>query len=179
MHGTRPLLWLSSLAALTLLTQCNSFRSDCEAIALREQAIAQEPAGDYYIGRRYYVPTTRFWGYVRKPGQSWSTAKLVIVDESCAYAPDRGLEPPLKNAIFGTDNNVEYYLTGEFLADEAYEPNSNQVLPVFQARSYKVKDAKPGFLFRPSEEYNPSYVTLVPQLMPAPSACAAAMQGAR
>src|SRR5947208_4967297 len=33
------------------------------------QQIAAEPTGDYYIGRRYYKPDYKFWGYVRKPGQ--------------------------------------------------------------------------------------------------------------
>jgi len=32
------------------------------------QHIAAEPAGDYYIGRRYYKPDYKFWGYVRRPG---------------------------------------------------------------------------------------------------------------
>ena len=32
------------------------------------QQIAAEPTGDYYIGRRYYKPDYKFWGYVRKAG---------------------------------------------------------------------------------------------------------------
>ncbi len=168
----RPLFTiLAVFVSAMLLTQCHSFRSDCAAIAEREQAIAQEPAGDYYIGRRYYVPTTRFWGYLRRPGQSWSTAKLVIMDESKTLCPDRGYEPPLANATFGTDANVEYIITGDYLAEEAYEPNSNQVLAVFQARSYQVRDTKPGFLFRPSEPYSSTYVSLFPSLMPNPADC--------
>ena len=55
-------------AACLTLCQCSPLRSDCEAIAKREAEIAQEAPGDYYIGRRYYIPYTRFWGYVRKPG---------------------------------------------------------------------------------------------------------------
>ena len=38
------------------------------------QRIAVEPPGDYYIGRRYYKPNYKFWGYVRRPGQPWTTA---------------------------------------------------------------------------------------------------------
>ncbi|MFI3243483.1 MAG: hypothetical protein R3Y56_04450 [Akkermansia sp.] len=160
-----------AFGSVLLLTQCHSFRSDCEEIALREQAIAQEPAGDYFIGRRYYVPTTRFWGYLRRPGQSWSTAQLVIMDEHKAACPDRGLEPPLAHATFGSDANVEYVITGKYLDAKAYEPNSNQVLPVFQASSYQLRDAKPGFLFSPSEEYSSTYVSLFPYLMPNPADC--------
>ncbi len=166
----------AAFALLPLLTQCHSMRSDCEAVAAREQAIAQEPAGDYYIGRRYYVPTTRFWGYLRRPGQSWSTAKLVIMDEQLASCPDRGYEPPLANATFGTDDNVEYIITGQYLKEQAYEPNSNQVLDVFQASRYQVRDAKPGFLFRPSEPHSSTYVALFPYLMPKPEDCRRVMQ---
>ena len=47
------------IAALTVLslTQCSSLRSDCRAIAEREADIARETPGDYYVGRRYYLPT--------------------------------------------------------------------------------------------------------------------------
>jgi len=38
------------------------------------QNIAGEPAGDYFIGRRYYKSDYKFWGYIRRPGQPWSTA---------------------------------------------------------------------------------------------------------
>jgi hypothetical protein len=53
------------------------------------QQIAAEPAGDYYIGRRYYKPDYKFWGYIRKPGQPWSTAELVMLNEKWKLAPDR------------------------------------------------------------------------------------------
>ncbi len=45
------------------------------------QGIAAEPAGDYFIGRRYYKPDYKFWGYIRRPGQPWSTAELVMLNE--------------------------------------------------------------------------------------------------
>src|SRR5215467_10973631 len=53
------------------------------------QQIAAEPTGDYYIGRRYYKPDYKFWGYIRKPGQPWSTAELVMLNEKQKLAPDR------------------------------------------------------------------------------------------
>ena len=40
------------------------------------QRIAAEPQGDYFIGRRYYKPDYKFWGYVRRPGQPWSKVGL-------------------------------------------------------------------------------------------------------
>ncbi len=45
------------------------------------QRIAAETPGDYYIGRRYFKPDFKFWGYVRKPGQPWSTSQLVMLNE--------------------------------------------------------------------------------------------------
>ena len=41
------------------------------------------------IGRRYFKPDFKFWGYVRGPGQSWSTAQLVMLNEKQKLAPDR------------------------------------------------------------------------------------------
>ncbi|MEA3186498.1 MAG: hypothetical protein QOD99_328, partial [Chthoniobacter sp.] len=38
------------------------------------KAITTEPAGDYFIGRRYYKVDYKFWGYVRQPGQPWISA---------------------------------------------------------------------------------------------------------
>ncbi len=40
------------------------------------QRIVAEPAGDYFIGRRYYKPDYKFWGYIRRPGQPWSGDKV-------------------------------------------------------------------------------------------------------
>ncbi len=159
-------------AACLTLTQCNTLKTDCEAVNLREQEIAAEPRGDYYIGRRYYVPLTRFWGYLRQPGQSWRQARLVIMDESIVRTPDRGYEPPVAGATFGTDANMEYRLTGSYTGESAYDPSTDQILPIFKATSYTLTNKKPGFLFKPSEEYNTEYVTLTPSIMPRPQDCA-------
>ena len=149
-------------------------RQDCRALAIRESAIAKEPAGDYYIGRRYYIPSTRCWGYLRRPGASWRTAQLVIIDETIARTPDRGYEPPVKGAIFGTDNNVEYYVRGTYTNEKAYDPSTNLVLPVFKATHFSVRNKKPGFLFIPSEDYSEYYVTLRPHIMPTSEQCRSA-----
>lgn len=162
-------------AAGLLFCQCQtiSLEDDCRAIAAREAEIAAEPAGDYFIGRRYYIPITRFWGYLRKPGESWRNAKLVMMDESRVHTPDRGMEPPAPNAIYGTDQNVEYIIRGEYTGKKAYDPSTNQVLPMFRATSYEVRNTKPGFLFKPSEKYDTDFVTLMPGIMPSPSMCEA------
>jgi hypothetical protein len=46
------------------------------------QKIQAEPPGIYFIGRRYFKPEFHFWGYVRHPGQPWSAAQLVVLNET-------------------------------------------------------------------------------------------------
>lgn len=159
---------LSALALLMplMFCRCSHELADCRAIAAREAQIAAEPQGDYYIGRRYHVPYTRFWGYLRKPGQSWRTAQLVMMDESKLHTPDRGPEPPLKNAVYGTDQNVEYIVRGDFTGRVAYDSATDKAYPLFLATGYDVRKRKPGFLFTPAEEYSEEFVTIRPEEMP-------------
>lgn len=164
------------LFSLLLLCQCDSTNSDCRALAVREAEIAQETPGNYFVGRRYYVPHTRFWGYIRKPGESWRGAKLVIMDESLVHNPDRGYEPPVKGATFGSDQNVEYFLCGSYTGEKAYDPSTDQILPVFRPSGFQVRNRKPGFLFIPSEKYDTNYVTIRPVIMPTPETCRQAAQ---
>ena len=88
------------------------------------QRIASEPAGDYFIGRRYYKPDFKFWGYVRRPGESWSSAQLVMLNEKQKLAPDR---EPLN---FGSDNNYEYKL----YVLKGYELISTNPAPIFKSQ---------------------------------------------
>jgi hypothetical protein len=107
-----------------------------------KQRIAAEPPGDYYIGRRYFKPDFKFWGYVRKPGQPWITAQLVMLNEKQKLAPDR------ERLSFGSDNNTEYKLEGYFSADKVYEPASNTVYPEFVLKSYEVISTNPPPIFK-------------------------------
>src|SRR5436853_3981975 len=106
------------------------------------QRIAIEPAGDYYIGRRYYKPDFKFWGYVRRPGQPWSTAQLVMLNEKQKLAPDR------EQLEFGNDNNYEYKLYGDFSGDKVYEPASNSVYPEFVLKGYELISTNPAPIFK-------------------------------
>jgi len=106
------------------------------------QRIAAEPAGDYYIGRRYFKPDFKFWGYVRRPNQPWSTARLVMLNEKQKLAPDRAA---LK---FGSDNNYEYKLSGEFSGETVYEPASNRMYPEFVLKNYEAISTNPPPIFR-------------------------------
>src|SRR5438045_7152193 len=96
------------------------------------QQIAAEPTGDYYIGRRYYKPDYKFWGYIHKPGQPWSTAELVMLNEKGKLAPDR------ERPEFGSDNNYEYKLYGYLSGDKVYEPASNGIYPEFVFTGYEL-----------------------------------------
>lgn len=166
---------ITALVACMALTQCHTLKSDCEALREREAAIAQEETGAYFVGRRYYIPLCRFWGYLREPGKSWRTAKLVMMDESVVHTPDRGPEDPLPDATFGRDQNVEYIVKGKYTGQKGYDPSTNQVLPLFRAESYEVRSTEPGFLFVPSEKYSKDFVTIRPEVMPAPEACTRAL----
>src|SRR6476660_6187027 len=105
------------------------------------QQIAAEPSGDYYIGRRYYKPDYKFWGYVRKAGQPWSTAELVMLNEKGKLTPDR------ERLEFGSDNNYEYKLYGSFSGDKVYEPASNTIYPEFVLKNYELISTNPAPIF--------------------------------
>ncbi len=104
--------------------------------------IAAEPAGDYWIGRRYYKPVYKFWGYLRRPGQPWSTAKMVMMNEKQKLAPDRA-----QNAL-GSDNDFEYKIYGSFSGDTVYEPASNGMYPEFVLRNYELVSTSPPPIFK-------------------------------
>ena len=107
-----------------------------------QDAIRQEEPGDYYIGRRYYKVDYKFWGFVRKPGQQWSTAKLVMLNEQGKLAPDREL------GKLGSDNNYEYKLHGDFSGQTVYEPASNGFYPEFVLKSYEMRTITPASIYK-------------------------------
>ena len=83
---------VTALAAVFVLGGCASLsesRSATAARAAMNAEIQAEKPGNYYIGRRYYKVDYKFWGYIRKPGQPWTTAKLVMLNENKRLAPDR------------------------------------------------------------------------------------------
>ena len=60
----KMMLPLLGAALLPALTQCNTLEKDIAGINARNAEIAREPRGNYFVGRRYHVPATRFWGYL-------------------------------------------------------------------------------------------------------------------
>src|SRR5437667_10047017 len=114
------------LLALTFLGGCETVPQGIQQAKIEAaRRIAAEPPGDYFIGRRYYKPEFKFWGYVRRPGQPWGSAKLVMLNEKQKLAPDR------QTLTFGRDNNYEYKIYGYFSGQTVYEPASNGFYPVF------------------------------------------------
>ena len=106
------------------------------------QTIAAEPAGDYFIGRRYYKSDYKFWGYIRRPGQPWSTAELVMLNEKQKLTPDR------ERVDIGSDNNYEYKLYGNFSGQTVYEPASNGFYQEFILKRYELIATNPAPIFR-------------------------------
>lgn len=128
----------------------------------RQAQIATEPSGNYFYGRRYFIEKTRFWGYLRKPHQSASTAKLVVINESKKRTPDRLPEAGPPGQRYGYDHNYLYRMHGYYTGQTVYEVNSNQFLPEFMLTSYTIVDKQPGWLFSPKDHYNPRSLTLNP-----------------
>ncbi|MEO1856666.1 MAG: hypothetical protein ABGY95_04785 [Rubritalea sp.] len=128
---------------------------------MRQQEIADEPRGEYFYARRYFVEKTRFWGYVRRPGQSWSEARLVVMNEDSTRQPDRRPEIGPESSRHGYDQNYTYRIKGRYTGRKIYEPASNLFLPEFKASSYSVVQRDSGWLFTPADHYNKSKITLV------------------
>jgi hypothetical protein len=119
------------------------------------ESIQQERPGNHYIGRRIYKRDYRFWGYLRVPGQPWSSAKLVIFNEQRTYAPDREMND------LGSDNNHEYIIHGRFSGEKVYEPASNRAFPEFILTGWSLKSDSPPPIFRDRRAIEPS-VNLFP-----------------
>ena len=161
----RYLLLMLSAAAVVVLPSCTTTGAaggmdNGPAVQARNAAIAGEPRGDWYVGRRYFTEKCRYWGYLRKPGQTWETAQLVVMDEGRGVlTPDRVSEMPSGDGrAHGFDHNYEYRVWGTFTGRRCYDPNADLQVPVFAARKYEVVSARPGFLFSPKDRYDPRYL---------------------
>src|SRR5437764_14936567 len=143
---------LEILLGLFLLPGCETMPSGIqEARVSAAQKIQAEEPGNYFIGRRYFKGSVyKFWGYVRKPGQPWSTAQLVVFNEKEKLAPDR------EKLSFGSDNNYEYKLYGSFSGQTVYEPASNGFYPEFVLKGYELISTNPPPIFRSQIQGRPT-----------------------
>jgi hypothetical protein len=131
------------LITVFVLAGCETVSQGIQSAKLQAaQQIAAEVPGDYFIGRRYYKPDFKFWGYVRRPGQPWSSAQMVMLNEKQKLAPDR------EQRDFGFDNNYEYKLFGNFSGERVYEPASNTIYPEFVLKGYQLISTNPVPIFK-------------------------------
>lgn len=139
----RLLLPLPLFAAALLVGGCAGQPGGIQNAAAPAAAnIQNEAPGDYFIGRRYYKPQFKFWGYVRRPGEPWKTARLVMMNEKQKLAPDREANR------LGSDNNYQYKLYGGYSGDQVYEPASNAVYPEFVLKNYELTATAPPPIFK-------------------------------
>ncbi len=145
------------LAVLLAVTGCETTtltHADPRAAAI----IASEKPGNYFVGRRYYKEDYKMWGWVRRPGQPWKDAKLVMLNENTKITPDRAA-----NNI-GVDNNTEYHLQGHFTEGQVYEPASNRFYPEFVLTGYEVTSTAPPMIFGDRRALDPRVRLLPPPL---------------
>lgn len=105
-------------------------------------------AADTYTGRRWFVRipghTCYFWGYIKKPGQKWTAARLVVIDQRVSVPPPDAAGG--KPELIGSDHNFEYTIEGSFTGRSAYDPNADLVLPTFAAKKFTLVNRAPGAL---------------------------------
>ncbi len=145
MMKTVPFAALAAASLAFLFAGCATLSFPDATASSRERMnaeIAAEPRGDYFIGRRYFKNDYKFWGYIRRPGEPWSKAQLVMLNENKRLAPDR------EGGTLGMDNGYEYKLRGYFSGATVYEPPSNGFYPEFVLTGYEVRSASPAPIFR-------------------------------
>ena len=136
----RPLLALLTVVCSALLTSCET-GADAQTTHVTAASIKAEEPGDYWVGRRYFKVDYKFWGWVRRPGQPWSTAQMIMMNEQGKLAPDR------EGGHLGSDNNYEYKLYGDFSGQKIYEPASNGIYPEFVLKRAELITAAPGNIY--------------------------------
>jgi len=154
----RRLTSLFLLCSAMLLASCADPMVQ-QQLDARRSVISAEGRGDYFIGRRYFIERTQFWGYLRRPGQSWDDSKLVVINESQKLTPDRLPEMPTDGSPSrGYDHNREYRIQGYFTGQKVYDPNSDLFLPEFMLTNYELINESPGWLFHPKEKYDGAHL---------------------
>lgn len=138
------------LLAVVTVTGCETTGTATKPDPRVAAMIAAERPGDYFIGRRYYKKEYKMWGWVRRPGQPWSTSQLVMLNENTKLAPDRA------EGTLGVDNNVEYRLQGRFSGGKVYEPASNDFYPEFVLTGYEVISRAPPNIYSDRRALDPA-----------------------
>jgi hypothetical protein len=150
-------LFFACLAGIFLVTGCSTYTPEEQAArAAMIESISHEQPGDYYIGRRFYKVDFKMWGWLRKPGQQWKDAQLVMFNEQTKLAPDR------EQGKIGADSNYEYRIMGHFSGEKVYEPASNTFYPEFILTGYELRSVSPPPIFKEKQEADPAARILLP-----------------
>ena len=150
-------LSLCVMAAVALaLAGCETTGTADSGSASMNAAIRAEQPGNYYVARRMYKKDYKVWGWVREPGKSWKTARLVMLNEQRTLAPDRAA-----NKI-GMDNDYEYTLTGSFSGQTVYEPASDGFYPEFILVGAEVRSISPPNIYKQKRQNKPEVRILQP-----------------
>ena len=148
--------WFVTLALSAVLAGCESVDPGTVSRAAMNEAIRQEPAGNYFVGRRMYKVDYKLWGWLREPGKPWKTARLVMLNEQRALAPDRA------GGKIGSDNNYEYRISGYFSGDTVYEPASNGFYPEFVLLGAEVRSTNAPNIYQEKRQSDPKVRVLQP-----------------
>lgn len=153
------LLTLALCGLLSLLiTGCETVDTGDASRSAMNEAIRNEPPGNYFIARRMYKKDYKVWGWVREPGKPWKTAKLVMMNEQRKLVPDREANH------LGYDNNYEYKLTGYFSGEQVYEPASNGFYPEFIFLGAEVRSMNPPNIYQTKRQAEPEVRILQPPI---------------
>jgi hypothetical protein len=74
------------------------------------------------------------WGWVRKNGDDWGSAKWIALQET----PGLAVAPHRKLVKADADLNWEFRFWGKFAPYKAYDPRLDEQLPVFILQGYEV-----------------------------------------
>ncbi len=92
-------------------------------------------APDYWVAHRFVDDMGGSgWGWVKKKGDGWGSAKWVALQEN----PGLAVAPYRKLLLHDADNNWEYKFWGSIAAYKAYDPHLDEMVPVFILQGYEV-----------------------------------------
>lgn len=74
------------------------------------------------------------WGWVKKSGASWGSAKWIALQET----PGLAVAPHRKLVKADMDLNWEFKFWGKFASYKAYDPRLDEQIPVFVLQGYEV-----------------------------------------
>ena len=79
------------------------------------------------------------WGWVKKSGDDWSSAKWIALQET----PGLAVAPHRKLVKADADLNWEFKFWGKFASYKAYDPRLDEQLPVFVLLGYEAIGPEP------------------------------------